>query len=271
MAQASGVNKMMLSITNNLLNNALSQPTMSSTLSTASFAELLLGLMKPDGITAAANYFVYPAAEWNASVARMEAASNVDDICADQKEKLSKALDSGNRLFEQGVNQGEQGKQARAIRILGRAVQDYESVADLYQQLKPSCPEFGIAKFDGYFTGTIDFGFISAALRMCVDEADNGTVTGEAYIAIEATGEFMKGTLVDGKNSSDSGYSIVTGTIEVKVGDITAHIVITGFTYNPSSGQWEGQVEVQEQKVTGNVTLKFTSADCPPGWNEKGK
>ena len=271
MAQASGFNKMMLSITNNLLNNALSQPTMSSTLSTASFAELLLGLMQPDGVTAAANYFVYPAAEWNASVAQAKAISEVDDICADQKEKLAKALDSGNRLFEQGIDQGEQGKQARAIRILGRAVHDYESVADLYQQLKPSCPEFGIAQFDGYYTGTIDFGFISAALRMCVDEADNGSVTGEAYIAIEATGEFMKGILVDGKNSSDAGYSIVTGTIEVKVGDITAHIVITGFTYNPSSGQWEGQVEVQEQKVTGNVTLKFTSADCPPGWNEKAK
>jgi len=271
MAQASGLDKMMLSITNNLLNNALNQPTMSSTLSTVSFAELVLGLMVPDGITAAANYFVYPAADWNASVERVEAASDVDDICADQKEKLSKELDSGNRIFEQGVEQGEQGKQARAIRIFGRAVRNYESVAALYQQLKPSCPEYGIADFDGYYEGTIDFGFITAALHMCVDEADNGSVTGGAYIAIEATGEFMTGNLVDGKNSADAGYSVVTGTIEVKVGDITAHIVITGFTYNPSSGQWEGQVEVQEQKVTGNVTLKFTAAECPPGWNEKAK
>ena len=244
---------------------------MSSTLSQTGFAELLLDLVKPDGITAAANYFVYPAAEWNTSVAQAEATSEVDDICADQKEKLSKALDSGNRLFEQGIDQGEQGKQARAIRLLGRAVRDYESVADFYQQLKPSCPEFGIAKFDGYYTGTIDFGFISATLRMCVAEADSGSVTGDAYIAIEATGEFMTGTLVDGKNSSDAGYSLVTGTIEVPLGDITAHIVITGFTYNPSIGQWEGQVEVQEQKVTGNVTLKFDAADCPPGWNEEAK
>ncbi len=271
MTQASGLDKMLLTITNNILDNALGQSIMSSKLSQTGCAELLLNMVKPDGITAAANYFVYPASEWNTSVAQAEATSEVDDICADQKEKLSKALDSGDKLFNQGLAQGEQGKQARAIRLFSRAMRDYESVAGFYQQLKPSCPEFGIAKFDGYYTGTIDFGFISATMRMCVAEADGGAVTGDAYIAVEATGEFMTGTLVDGKNSTDAGYSLVTGTIEVPLGDITAHIVIKGFAYNPAIDQWEGQVEVQEQKVTGNVTLKFDAAECPPGWNEAPK
>jgi len=271
MAQASGLDKMLLNMSNNLIDNALGQSVLSSTLSQTGFAEFLLGMVKPDGITAAANYFIYPASEWNTSIAQAEAASEVDDICADQKETLAKALDSGDKSFNQGLSQGEQGRQARAILAFSRAARDYESVAALYQQLKPSCPEYGIADFDGYYEGTIDFGFISAAFRMCVAQADGGAVTGDAYIAIEATGEFMTGILVDGKNSADVGYSVVTGTIEVQVGDITAHIVITGFRYNPSSGQWEGQVEVQEQKVTGNVTLKFVSADCPPGWNEKPK
>jgi len=270
-ADARGLEKMGLGLANNALDTALGTDLLSARLSSLGSAELLLSIFTRDNAIAAANSLSYPSAKWETLTWQAIAASEVNDICTDNQKKLQSALSTGDSFYNQGLSRGDKGNYSRAISLFSMAVKNYESVSTLYQQLKPSCPEFGIAKFDGYYTGTIDFGFISAALRMCVDEADNGTVTGEAYIAIEATGEFMNGTLVDGKNSSDAGYSTVTGTIEVKVGDITAHIVITGFTYNPSSGQWEGQVEVQEQKVTGNVTLKFTSADCPPGWNEKAK
>ena len=99
---------------------------------------------------------------------------------------------------------------------------------------------------------------------MCVQEASDGTVTGDAFIAVEASGEYMNGSITDGKNSAESGHSVVSGTILVPLGKITAHIVIKDWVqFNPSSGQWEGQVEVQEQKVSGNVTLKFRFRHLP--------
>ena len=270
-ADARGLEKMGLGFSKNVLDTALGTDLLSTRLSKLGLADQLLSIFTRDNAIAAANSYSYPSAKWETLTWQAIAAAEVNDICTDNQQKLKSALSSGDFFLKQGLARGDKGNYSRAISLFSTAVKNYESVSSLYQQYKPACPQFGLAQFNGYYEGVIDFGFISAALRMCVDEADNGSVTGGAYIAIEATGEFMTGNLVDGKNSSDAGYSVVTGTIEVQVGDITAHIVITGFTYNPSSGQWEGQVEVQEQKVTGNVTLKFTAAECPPGWNEKAK
>jgi hypothetical protein len=271
LTQTTGLQHMLLTLANNMLNTAMSQYIMSGKLSAVGAAELLLNFSPADTTVNAANFFVYPAAEWNALIAQSETDNEFADICADKQNRLSYSKKRGDTILNQAISLGQKGQQVRAINLLSKAMRHYEKVHTLYRQLKPTCPEFGIAEFNGYYEGVIDFGFISAVIRMCVGQDAEGTVTGGAYIAIKATGEYMTGTIVDGKNSSDSGYSIVTGTIEVPLGDITAHIIIKGFTYDASTDQWEGQVEVQEQKVTGNVTLKLVSDTCPDGWDTSEK
>ena len=61
--------------------------------------------------------------------------------------------------------------------------------------------------------------------------------------------------------------SVVTGTIEVVVGEITAHILMQDWKYNVANGNWEGAVEVVEQSVSGTASFIRVSDDCPAGWN----
>lgn len=131
-------------------------------------------------------------------------------------------------------------------------------------------PEFGIEKFDGYYEGTIDFmGIITGKESACVQEDFTGEVTGDFFTAIESSGEYMNGTLVDGLNSSDTGVSVITGTIEIPLETLTAHIIIEGLQYNLSTGEWVGPIYQQEQSVPGKMALTWVSDECPEGWNEK--
>jgi hypothetical protein len=266
-ADARGLEKMGLGLANNVLDTALGTDLLSARLASLGSAELLLSIFTRDNAIAAENALSYSSAKWETLTWQAIATTEATDICTDNQQKLTSALSSGDFFLQQGLSRGDRGNYSRAISLFSQAVKSYESVSALYQQYKPACPEFGIATFDGYYEGVVDFGIISATLKMCVNEASDGSVTGDAFIAVEASGEYMNGTLTDANNSSASGHSVVTGTILVELGDITAHIVLKDWVYNPSSGQWEGQVEVKEQKVSGNVTLKFVSDTCPDGWN----
>ena len=161
---------------------------------------------------------------------------------------------------------GDAGDEAGAMRTFSWASRFYERVSDRYGEFKPQCPEYGVAAFDGYYEGTVNFGIVLADLKMCVSQAADGTVTGEAAFGIEASGEFQNGTLADCANTGET-ESVLTGTIEVVVGEITAHLLMHGWQYNIASGSWEGTIEVVEQSVTGTVSLTWVSDDCPPGWN----
>jgi hypothetical protein len=266
-AEAKGLEKMGLGLASNALDTALSADLLSARLSSLGAAEMLLSIFTRDNAIAASNALSYSSAKGEMLTRQAIATAEVNDICDDNKEKLTAALSSGDFFLNQGISHGDRENYGRAISLFSMAVKNYESVSSLYQQYKPLCPQFGIATFNGYYEGVIDFGIITASLRMCVNQASDNTVTGDAFIAVEASGEYMNGSITDGKYSSESGHSVVSGTILVPLGKITAHIVIKDWVFNPSSGQWEGQVEVQEQKVSGNVILKFVSDNCPDGWN----
>jgi hypothetical protein len=139
-------------------------------------------------------------------------------------------------------------------------------VFDRYGEYKPQCPEYGVAALDGYYEGTLNFGIVAADFKLCVSQAADGTVTGDAFIAIEASGEFMNGTVTDCINTGTT-ESVVNGTIEVVVGEITAHLLMHDWKYNVANAHWEGEIEVVEQHVTGTASFVRVSDDCPAGWN----
>jgi hypothetical protein len=265
-AESPALQQPFLNIADRALASSLASTTLSSALKNAAVAEAALRLPRLIGPIAVASEYLYPAAYWEILIAQAISQNMVDGICADYRLWLQFMDSLGDTALAAGTFAARLGNQAGALCQFGSAARFYESVASSYQQYMPQCPGFGVAAFDGYYEGAIDFSIVLAKLSMCVDQAEDGTVTGEAFIVVEASGEFLSGTLVDCKNTSD-GESVLTGTIEVQVGEITAHILIEDWKYNTSSRRWEGTVTVVEQKVSGNVSIARTGDECPEGWN----
>ena len=144
-------------------------------------------------------------------------------------------------------------------------------MAAYYRENVANCPTYGTEVFNGYYEGVIDFGFIAATFKVCAAQSGD-VVTGPVRIDIEASNEHMIGTITEGLNTTvvvqGNEESVVTGMILVNIGDITAHLKMADWKYNIATDQWEGQLEVQEQAVTGNVTLKKSSDACPAGFPE---
>jgi len=265
-AASPGLQPLFLNIADRALSASLESQSLSCALQYASLAEAALGLPGLSGPIAVAYQYLYPAAYGEVLIAQTISQNMVADICSDYQPGL-RIMDSlGDSALAAGTVASQLGSQAAALCRFGKAARFYEAVARAYQQYKPRCPTFGLAAFDGYYEGAIDFSIVLGKLSMCVSQAEDGTVTGEAFIVVEASGEFLSGTLVDCKNSGETA-SVLTGTIEVKVGDITAHIIIEGWQYNTSSQRWEGTVMVVEQEVSGNVSIARVGDECPEGWN----
>lgn len=189
------------------------------------------------------------------------------EICADYQKSLSFYDTLGDTAMSRGTTLGDAGKEAEALYRFSSAVRSYEKVFDLYRQNKAQCPTYGYAELDGYYEGTIDFGIVQAKARACLFQADNGTVSGDIFIIIESTGEYLHGVFGPDCINSGTTESTVTGTILVTVGEITAHLLIQDWKYNTVSQKWEGSIEVVEQNVTGQVSLGKLQDVCPEGWN----
>ncbi len=260
--------KLLLPVAQPFLTASMSEKLLSRELFNLSPAETLIAFTGRRGSLAAADNHVLNSAIWETNILKAVSDSCREDICEDYRFWLDLPGSIGDTALDLALNRNNIFLTPESLFYFSVASSNYESVIDGFKTYKPLCPGFGIEKFSGYYEGTIDFlGIISGNLYACVDEDDAGNVTGDFFIALEASKEYMNGTLEDGFNSTDTGESVVTGTILVPFGEITAHIIIEGLQYNLSTGKWAGQVEVQEQKVTGNVTLTWVSDQCPEDWN----
>jgi hypothetical protein len=263
---ASLLDRILLPRAQRSLQSALASDDLSGMLTNAGKAASVLSKMNLKGTVAAANASLYPSAYWEMQIAQTISQDMADSICSDYQWIMNFLDGRGDEHYATGIQLGDAGDEAGAMRTFSRASRFYERVSDRYGEFKPQCPEYGVAAFDGYYEGTVNFGIVLADLKMCVSQAADGTVTGEAAFGIEASGEFQNGTLADCVNTGET-ESVLTGTIEVVVGEITAHLLMHGWQYNLASGSWEGTIEVVEQSVTGTVSLTWVSDDCPPGWN----
>jgi len=229
-------------------------------------SEAMLTLADPQGAAAAAEAYMYPSGYWEVKIAQAVSRNMTDDICGDYQQLLGFLGSQGDAAVEAGLSAAAAGNYLGATSQYINAALYYEAVSSWYSRLKPFCPDFGVATFDGYYEGTVDFGFAMAALILCVSQAEDGTVTGDAYIAVEASGMYIDGVIADCVNTGDT-ESLVNGTIEVQMGDSTAHIQIIDWKYSLAAEQWEGRINVVEQDVAGNATVKKISDQCPEGWN----
>lgn len=218
------------------------------------------------GALAGTESLLYQSALWETLVAQAEAGVMATAICADYRNAIKVLQAQGDRMLTVGKQEGERNRLAGALSSFSAAAKSYDRVFDYYRKNAGSCPTWGAAEFNGFYEGVIDFGFIAAAVKVCAAQDEAGTVTGDVRIDIEASNEHMNGAITDGVNTTADEQSTVTGTILVTIGDITAHIVMQNWKYNIATDQWEGQVEVQEQSVTGNVTVKKSSDTCPDGF-----
>jgi len=259
--------QLFLNIAEGALAKALASADMSDALGQAAVAQAALGIPGITGPVAAAYQYLYPAAYGEAQLAQAEAQIMTEEICADYEARLSLFDGLGDTSIQQGAGMADAGKKAGALFKFSAGVRSYEKVFDLYKEYKPGCPTFGFSEIEGYYEAGIDFGLIQAKARACLFQADNGTVSGDLFIIIEATGEYLHGVLdTDCINTGDT-ESIVTGTILVNVGEITAHLLIQDWKYNTISQKWEGTINVVEQDVTGQVSLGKTADVCPDGWD----
>jgi hypothetical protein len=268
---AKGLKKRRLTQAQKILTAALEQPTLEGQLKYSALAVAMTSPRTATGALAASEALLYQSALWETHVAQAEAGIMASTLCADYKKRINLFLSLGDRALETGMQAGESGRLASALASFSTAALHYRQVAAYYQKNVANCPTWGVADFDGYYEGVIDFGFIAAVFKVCAAQS-GGTVTGPVRIDIEASNEHMTGTITDGLNTtrvvSGNEESVVTGMILVQIGDITAHIKMVDWKYNISTDQWEGQAEVQEQKVTGNVTLKKAADTCPDGFPE---
>jgi len=232
----------------------------------AAAAHYALSFMESTGPVAAAQSYLYPSAYRDIMIAQVLSLNMADGICPDYQPLLSFFHVQGDSALEKGVQAAGRGDYAGALGSFSIAAYYYQNVFQQYEQFSAYCPDFGVAEMDGYHKGVIDFGFAQATLSLCASQAEDGTVTGEAFIAVETSGSTMDGVLVDCVNTGDT-ESVFSGTIEVKIGEKTAHIMIQDWKYSASANQWEGRIEVVEQEVSGNVALKKVSDECPEGWN----
>jgi hypothetical protein len=223
------------------------------------------------GALAASEALLYQSALWEIKVAQAEAHVMAAAICSDYTNRINRLLSRADRALATGQQAGENGRLAIALSSFSTAARSYQQAAAYYQANVANCPTYGTGVFNGYYEGVIDFGFIAATIKVCAAQSGD-VVTGPVRIDVEASNEHMTGTITDGLNATTvvqgNEESVVTGTILVTIGDFTAHLMMVDWKYNVATDQWEGQLEVQEQKVTGNVTLKKSSDTCPDGFPE---
>ncbi len=263
-----GAAQALLNIAGNALTAAASGVNLSDKLKPTAVAEGALGLANLNGPVAAVYPYLSSSAYWEIQVAQAISQNMADGICSTYQPQLAFRDTLGDNLVTRGTAAKDRGNGGAALYLYGTAADNYEAVADLYKQNKPSCPAFGYSEFDGYYEGSIDFGIVVAKTRVCVTESDTGSVNGDMYIIIESTGEYLYGVFADDSVNTGDTESLVSGTIEVNVGEITAHLVFDNWKFNASSEQWEGTVTVIEQEVTGNVSLTRISDECPEGYDE---
>ena len=247
------------------IEKALAAGDLSSQLTNLAFAELFIAFTPMGGAVAPAVDYLNEAAFQESLVAQSIAQNQVDDICSDYERELTRHDDRGDRAMAAAVKRGA----AAALAALGRANRQYEAVSAAYLENKPNCPEWGIATFDGYYVGTVNFlGIISGIFKVCADEDEAGNITGDVFIEIEASGEYMGGPITEATNSTASGISVINGVFTVQIGDNSVPILIQEWKYDPAADTWIGTIYVEAQKTTGNITLKrMSDLPCPEGWN----
>ena len=238
-------------------------------MSGASISEFYLTLLGPTGNVAGVNTFLYPAALWDTSITKYVYQSMVADICPDFKDDLRDTAGNAERLFSRGQRLGDRGRHILAMRTFGRAAEKYEEAIAQYYLLKPNCPSYDIAEFNGYYEGTIDFGFALGTVRFCVEQDKEGIITGSAIIEIEATGEKMGGHVLETVNETLGEKSIINGYIQVFVGGTEAHVLMIDWQHNPSTDQWEGGVDVDLQPVNATAAVKKVAEECPDTWDDE--
>ena len=248
------------------LDAALAAEALSRQLTEASTAEAILAMMRPVGPVAAADAFLCQSAVWESGIAWSIAGNMTDDICSTYKTDLQDLQQQGDFFYTMGKALRDSGHPAFAMFAFGRALEFYEKLFSLYQTSKPECPKFDVASFDGYFEGAIDFGFSMGDVTMCVEESDNGSISGGAIIAIAATGENMGGAIKETTNVIVDDASLVNGYIQVFVGSTEAHVLMLDWMHNPATDQWEGGVDVDLQHVDATAAVKFVSTECPDAW-----
>ncbi|MCX8044786.1 MAG: hypothetical protein N3B18_11775 [Desulfobacterota bacterium] len=257
--------RMFLNIAEKALAKSLASEDTSSALNHAAVVEAALGMSDITVQVAAAYEYLYPAAYGEAQLAQAASQIMATEICADYQRQLSFFDTLGDNAIARGAALAA--RKPLAMQQYSAAVRSYEKVFALYRQNKSNCPTFGYSEFDGYYEGGIDFGLVQAKVRACVLQADNGTVTGEFYIIVESTGEYLKGVFGPDCINTGETESVITGTILVTVGEITAHLLIQDWKYNTVSQKWEGSLRVVEQDVTGRVSLGKLQDVCPEGWD----
>ncbi|MCP4717623.1 MAG: hypothetical protein GY868_21075, partial [Deltaproteobacteria bacterium] len=245
---------------------ALNSTTLSDMLLNASVAEAFITLGSPGGVVAAADSWLQPSGRWEIDNARSIADGMLKDICLDYREEISGLAKKGNQLYSLGVKLALKGNPALAMYAYAGAAGCFEQIFALYQDNQPLCPEYDLADFNGYYEGIIDFGFSMGAVGMCVTQADNGSISGQAIIEIAATGEKMGGNILEASNESVNDASIINGYIQIFVGSTEAHVLMIDWQHNPSIDQWEGGVDVDLQHVDATSTVKFVAAECPDEW-----
>ena len=262
---SSAVQQVFLNIAENALAKSLTSTNTSEALQHAAVAEAALSVSRITGTIAAAYHYLYPAAYGEAQLAQAASEIMATEICKDYQLPLSFFDKLGDDAMARASTLSA--TKPLAIRTYAAAVRFYEKVFERYQQNKPNCPTYGLAAFDGYYEGGIDFGLVQARVRACVSQSDNGTVAGEIYIIVESTGEYLHGVFDTDCINTGATESVITGTILVNVGEITAHLLIESLQYNTLSQKWEGTITVVEQEVSGLVSLGKVQDVCPEGWD----
>lgn len=251
------------------IDNALAAEDLSQQLFQLFIAELFIATSAPDGSIAVSIDYLNAAALFESYVTQSIAQYLRDDLCSDYERRIGFHDDRGDRLMERAAP-SEEIPSARSLPVLGRANRAYEKVSEIYDANKPNCPEWGVANLDGYYEGTVDFlGIISGIFKVCAQEDDAGAITGDVFIELEASDEFMGGPITEGTNDTTTGISIVNGVFVVMIGDTEIPILIQEWKYNPTDDKWIGTIYVEAQRTTGNITLERVADECPEGWNVK--
>jgi len=295
LASAKGMKKRQLTRAQKMMTAAVAQSVLDRQLGLSGFAVAMIGPRAAAGMIPAAEALLYQSALWEAKIAQAETAVMAAAICADYKKHISFYQSLGDLMLDRGKKAGERNMLARALSLLSNAASNYKLAADYYKENAASCPTWGEAEFNGYYEGVIDFGIISAGMKICAAQAEDGTLSGAARLDVEATGEHMSGRIADAADLADNapttdpnpgvcpsdvegectsstnitvgGISKVNATILIPLGNITAHVYLQNWQYNAKVDQWEGGVQIHEQaSIKGTATVKKKSDICPDGF-----
>jgi len=251
------------------VDNALAAEDLSEQLFQLFIAELFITTSAPDGSIAVAVDYLNAAALFESYVAQSIAQYLRDDLCSDYQRRIGFNDNRGDKLMERAA-QSAQTSSIRSLPALGLANKSYEKVSEIYDANKPNCPEWGVTQFNGYYEGTVDFlGIISGIFKVCAQEDEAGEITGDVFIELEASDEFMGGPITEATNDITKGISIINGVFVVNIGDMEIPILIQEWKFNPTDEKWVGTIYVEAQKATGNITIERVADECPEGWNEK--